>query len=51
MSLLKKGENITMSDMPKPSQENRGLILRVNLSTAVISREVLDAKVARDFIG
>ncbi len=51
LSLLKKGKNITMSDMPKPSQENRGLILRVNLSTAVISREALDAKVARDFIG
>jgi aldehyde:ferredoxin oxidoreductase len=39
-----------MSDIPKPLHGFRYTILRVNLSSSAISREVLDSKVARDYI-
>ena len=40
-----------MSDISTPPHGFRCVILRVNLTSAAISREVLDSKVARDYIG
>ncbi len=40
-----------MSEISKPLHGSGGVILRVDLTSATISREVLDSKVARDYIG